>query len=74
MLEVFEESGPFQLMRDHHGHLFLYENGYLVRTSCSREAQELFKSLVECIESGDVDWLHSVEDVARVADLVIEDD
>lgn len=55
MLEVVDESGPFQLLRDHHGYLFLYEKGLLVPCASSRDALEQFECLAESVKNGDLD-------------------
>ena len=54
MLEVINEAGSFQLLRDHHGLLFLYEKGRLVPCVSSRDALEQFQCLVECINNRDM--------------------
>lgn len=54
MLEVINETGPFQLLRDHHGLLFLYEKGHLVPSTSSRDALEQFQCLAECVSNTDM--------------------
>lgn len=54
MLEVIAESGPFQLFRDHHGHVFLYQSGHLVPATSSRDAREQFNCLSECLKDGEI--------------------
>ncbi len=54
MLEVIAESGPFQLLKDHHGHVFLYQSGHLVPATSSRDAREQFECLVDCLKNGDI--------------------
>ena len=65
MLEVINEVGSFQLLRDHHGLLFLYEKGHLVPCTSSRDALEQFQCLCECINNNDM--ADEIEEPVEVA-------
>ena len=65
MLEVINEAGSFQLLRDHHGLLFLYEKGRLVPCTSSRDALEQFQCLAECI--GNNDMVDEIDEIVEIA-------